>query len=373
MIAVLTSGVALGVHVPGLLLAARLREQGVPAEVYVLERLLPPERLDLVAQSKWAFHRDFRLARAGQRLAADPVGRIPDAAVEELFQSWRRQRVTRFVVFSGFWLTVLERYRAAAGEQPRIDLCHVDSVLSPSFRNADVGGPRVGRWWLADAEHGLLPWTIPVGPLPPLPWAERGRRVLVHGGGWGMGTYRRQAPQVAAAGLGVDLVVHDPADLTDPDGDPDTQQSDDTRYFAMDPSWHPWQDDGFPPFAEVPPDWRAGEAVAYTRNAEHHGSFPLARAALAVMSKPGGGTLLDSLWSGTPLVLLEPSGPHEARNAELWQSLGYGVPLAEWRGSGFDTGLLKEMHLRLLKGRDAPGDLPSALAAVCSRGADARL
>ena len=37
MIGILTSGVALGVHVPGLLLQRRLAERGVPSEVYVLE------------------------------------------------------------------------------------------------------------------------------------------------------------------------------------------------------------------------------------------------------------------------------------------------------------------------------------------------
>ena len=41
MIGVLTSGVALGVHVPGLLLAQRMRERGAQVEIFVLERLLP--------------------------------------------------------------------------------------------------------------------------------------------------------------------------------------------------------------------------------------------------------------------------------------------------------------------------------------------
>jgi hypothetical protein len=60
MIGVLTSGVALGVHVPGLPLADRLTEQGVGAEVFVLERLLPENGRATAARLKWAFHRDAR-------------------------------------------------------------------------------------------------------------------------------------------------------------------------------------------------------------------------------------------------------------------------------------------------------------------------
>ncbi|WP_331449720.1 hypothetical protein [Streptomyces prasinus] len=71
MIAVLTSGVALGVHVPGLLLATRLRERGAEASVEVVERLLPGDRLRMIEASRSVFHRDFRVARAGQRLASE--------------------------------------------------------------------------------------------------------------------------------------------------------------------------------------------------------------------------------------------------------------------------------------------------------------
>jgi hypothetical protein len=43
VIEILTSGVALGVHVPGLLLADRIKEQGGTANVSVLERLMPEQ------------------------------------------------------------------------------------------------------------------------------------------------------------------------------------------------------------------------------------------------------------------------------------------------------------------------------------------
>ena len=59
------------------------------------------------------------------------------------------------------------------------------------------------------------------------------------------------------------------------------------------------------------------------------------RRAVAMICKTGGGTLLDSLWSATPIITLEPFGAHEAVNAELWRRLGFGTTFAAWRDGGF--------------------------------------
>ncbi|MDI5962359.1 hypothetical protein [Streptantibioticus silvisoli] len=354
MIAVLTSGVALGVHTPGLLLADRLRDRGVRAETLVLERLLPPERLRGIERSRGHFHRDIRFARAGQRIAADPTTAIPDEAAEELGRRWRRTGVETLVVFSGFWLPVLERALGTRADRPRVVICHVDSAVSPSFRRADLTAGGATQVWLASAEHGTVPWTIPVGG-PPVPWTERPRRLLVHGGGWGMGTYRERAQELLEHGHAVDLVVHEPHDVP-------SQQRSGVRYFAMDPDWHPWHDDGYPPLAQVPAGWSGREPVRYTRGAGRHPSFDLAARAEAIVSKPGGGTLLDSLWSATPLVLLEPVGDHEARNAELWCALGHGITYEAWRATGFDRETLARLHRNLLRAVDGPRDLAAHLA-----------
>src|SRR5690349_14067038 len=102
MIGVLTSGVALGVHVPGLLLSHRIRERGTEVEIFVLERLLPGSKRATTARMKYAFHRDFRLALAGQRLAIDPSAVVSDMKVRELAEYWRSHGFRRLVLFSGF-------------------------------------------------------------------------------------------------------------------------------------------------------------------------------------------------------------------------------------------------------------------------------
>ncbi|WP_306747978.1 hypothetical protein [Saccharothrix yanglingensis] len=332
MIELLTSGVALGVHVPGLLLADRLRERGGQARVTVLERLLPPEKLATTAAMRAAFHRDFRVALVGQRIATDPVDAVPGDRLDALFVEWAERHVRRFVVFSGYWLPVVAEYRDRYGHV-EVDVCHVDSTASPSFTgHRDTSARQV---WLADADAGRLPATIPVSREPQVPWARRGRSLVLHGGGWGMGTYRERVGELRAAGYALDVVAHEEADaeVDDPD----------VRYHLIDPRWHPWLDDGYPPFGRL----RPGRPTAFARGTGHHGSFDLVRTAMAAVGKPGGGTLLDSLWSATPLVFLEPFGAHEQRNGELWQRLGFGITLEAWRDRGCSPDVLEELHLAL--------------------------
>jgi hypothetical protein len=363
VIVVLTSGVALGVHVPGLLLARRLEERGVEVRVEVFERLLPEAKRRQIGQAKELFHRDVRAALAGQRLTRDLAPILDEVAVRSLETRWHDTAIDTFVVLSGFWLPVVERFvatggrapaRAAAGAgRPGVDLCHVDSCPSPSWRVHPPGtiAALARHVWLLDAEGATIPRTIPVTAEDPLPWSVREPRALCHGGGWGMGTYRDRGRELLDRGIDLDVVIHDPADS---EALPRTG----ARLFLIDPDWAPWHDDGFPPFGELTP---AG-AVGYRRGRSHHESFGLARRASAIISKPGGGTLLDSLWSATPMVLLEPVGSHEAANAHLWERLGFGVGYHRWLEHGCSFELLRSLHRNLLVARSRIPSYVDALA-----------
>jgi hypothetical protein len=247
-------------------------------------------------------------------------------------------------VLSGFWLPLVEQCADLSGHSPDVEVCHVDSVPSPSFRAAEPLPPRLRQVWLSDWANTTVPHTIPVSARSPVPWPDRDRRLLVHGGGWGMGTYRQRADELRKNGFEVDIVAYEAGDIsTDDEG---------VRFFMIDPDWHPWLDNGYPPFARVD----GLHDPQYIQGTECHGSFELARTALAMVSKPGGGTMLDSIWSATPLVLLEPFGEHEARNAELWERLGFGISVDRWKDTGFAVEVLEELHENLLR---AKPDIPN--------------
>ncbi|MCX5066307.1 hypothetical protein OOJ91_10505 [Micromonospora lupini] len=351
----LTSGATLGTHVPALILAGRLRNLGVEVRVEVFERLLRPDELDRLRAAKLAFRGNFKLAVAAQRMVRDQMPALDDAAVGDLLHGWRAADVDQVVIFSGFWVPVVERYEALTARTPRVDICHLDAAPTASFNLFRARTERFRHVWMFDAERGTAPTSIRVGDEDPVPWQRREPRLLAHGGGWGLGTYRDRAADLARAGLAVDVVTHDPADVSGlPPG---------CRAYMIDPEWEAWQDDGFPPFGEILPDG----TVRYRRGLSHHDSFDLARHRVAMLCKTGGGTLIDSLWSATPIVLLAPFGAHEQVNADLWRRLGYGVTEQEWRDSGYSLDLLETLHRNLLAAREGTADYAAELAAHAAR------
>ena len=100
----------------------------------------------------------------------------------------------------------------------------------------------------------------------------------------------------------------------------------------------------FPPFGQV------GRSIPERFNSryEYHDFYDLASRDLAIVSKPGGATLLDSLSSATPLVFTDPFGDYEEKNAKLWEHLGFGIPFSEWRDSSFSEECIYRLHLNLL-------------------------
>ena len=104
------------------------------------------------------------------------------------------------------------------------------------------------------------------------------------------------------------------------------------RRYVSDPGWHPWLRNAageltFPPLGEVRPDGK----VRYRSQLRFPAAHVNVREAMAVVSKPGGGTLLDSLAAATPVVLLAPWGEPEAKNGALWEELGFGIDFQRWR------------------------------------------
>jgi hypothetical protein len=352
-IQILTSGASLGVHVPGLILRRRLRERDIDSDIWVLENLLPEQKQASVVKSKWAFHRNFRLALAGQRLAASPLPVLDEAAVRTLLREWKQRSVSHFAVFSGYWLPLLHDYRSGTPWPVRIDLCRLDAAPMSSFEHGGPAPAGSRDICLADLARLTLPWTIPIATSAPVSWGDRNGRVLAHGGGWGIGTYRARIDELPAS-LGVDVLAYESVDVDHSNAN--------FRFFMMDPEWHPWLDTDYPPLGQVFPDTGCPIPAEYARGGEYPPLFDLTRRALAIISKPGGGTILDSVWSATPIVLLEPFTKSEASNASLWEALGFGISFEKWRATGFATAVLEELHENLVPAARAAPDYVSALA-----------
>jgi hypothetical protein len=355
-VTILGSGVALGVYVPALLVDRHLARRGVATETLVVESLYSAEGLAMLERCRVAYQRRFALALLAHRMLRDLAPAFDEARIDALIDRWQAEDRRRFVVWSGLWIPVLQRYREIAHGPLDIDFCRIDATISASFRVhqplcEDMAGESRDVW-LWNQARNALDRSIPVTEDAPLRWHDREDRLVTHGGGWGLGTYRECIPEIESRGFLVDVVVRDASEAGGSGAS--------TRCFMVDPNWRAWQEDAcrFPPFGV------AGGAHDFRRRDDYHEIFDLVASSRAIVSKPGGGTLIDSLASATPVVLLEPYGYAEEANAAVWETLGLGVRWDRWRENGFSMTLLEELHENLLAYRETVIDYPAEIAAM---------
>ena len=356
-VTILTSGIGLGVYIPALLIQRQLARVGVVAEVEVLEAYYTADSLRHYITHREACRKNFAFAQLAHRMTRGVQAALDEDRIGALLDAWTAQRRVNFIVWSGFWLPLLEDYRRRVPDlRLQRDLCRIDADVSASFKvHREFEGDGTEIWLWRGSEASIV-HQIPVAPQPPVPFADREDRLVVHGGGWGLGTYTATLPTLARAGYRLDVVVHD---LPDRPG-----LGRDDRCYIVDPAWEPWQRDGagrhvFPPVGVLADDG----CVVYEQHEEFHAFHRVIRGAKAVVSKPGGCTLIDSLASATPVILLEPYGYAEQCNAAVWEHLGFGVSYSSWEALGFDPAVLERSHAALMQCERSPDGYPGSYAA----------
>jgi hypothetical protein len=355
-VTILTSGIGLGVYIPALLIQTQLSAHGLRADVEVLETYYTPTRREAHLAHKAAYHADFALAQMSNRMARDVQDCLDGDRIEALIQQWKDERRSRFIVWSGFWLPVIERYRKLTGRsQLHVDHCRIDAEISASFRIYPDLSPSGREIWLWNWNEKRIVHEIPVSPDVPIPFRDREDRLVVHGGGWGIGSYQSAASDLERTAYALDRVIQDPNEWQR------SRRRD--RAFTVDPAWHPWTRGAggsheFPPMGEVvhPND------ITWTRNPDFHAFYDVIRRSKAIVSKPGGCTLIDSLSSATPVVLLEPYGSAERSNGRIWEHLGFGISYSAWRETGYDPSVLEQLHFNIMARTRTSIDYPRALA-----------
>ncbi len=345
-VTLLCSGASLGAYVPGLLLARQFSAKGFDTDVQVLENCLLAEKRDKLLKTKFAFHRNFSIARMAQKLVGDITPSLDPETVSKLLAGWQQQQRRRFVVIYGFWMPIIAQYlrQADCPGDLAIDLCHMDAITSTSWNGVETFASRFRHIWFFDWAGQSLPYRLAVTDEEPVPYAGRSGRFLIHGGGWGIGTYQSKIPELAGQGIPLDVTVYEQQDLE--------KLWPGNRYFMIDPAWKAWERDEsghhqFPPFGEV----KGNAPVIFANNPAYPEVYPMIRQSQAIISKPGGSTLVDSLSAATPLILLEPYGEYERRNGELWEALGFAIAYAKWADTGYSTEVLRDLHVNLLNAR----------------------
>ena len=127
-----------------------------------------------------------------------------------LLESWLNERRVDFIVWSGFWLPVIEQYRQLSGGATlHVDHCRIDADVSASFRIYPRLESRGNAIWLWNWEQRKIIHEIPVTEEAPIPFGDREDQLIVHGGGWGIGTYQSRIPELQRTRYSLSVVVHD--------------------------------------------------------------------------------------------------------------------------------------------------------------------
>ncbi|MBN3960038.1 hypothetical protein [Nostoc sp. NMS8] len=341
-ITILGSGVALGVYIPALLVNYQLKQQKLNTEVVVLENYYKNESKDKLKIYKKAYHENFSIALMGHRMTKDIQPSLDEVLVDNLLQTWANENRLNFIVWSGLWMPIIERYRnQVAPQRLNLDICRIDADISATFKIHKDNSEYDNEVWLWNWEQKKLLHEIPVTTQPPIPYAKRNNRFVIHGGGWGIGTYQSKITELEERGFSLDIVAYEISETT--------QIKSNNRYFMVDPEWSPWKknqsnEHEFPPFGEV----TSSNKKSFKNREEYHAFYDLVKESKAIISKPGGGTLIDSLASVTPIILLEPYGYAEQRNAEIWEYLGYGISYEKWKSMDYSSEILEELHKNIL-------------------------
>ena len=347
-VTILCSAFGLGFYIIGLLLDRRFRQKGIPSEVLVFESLMTKDKIEKVKSSRKVYHKSFSAALMSTRMLLDTRESLDSNTVNDLTERWRQEARTNFIILSGHWMHVIHKYREIAPQKVNVDIIYTDSDLAPSWKNVKALYQEYNRdcdeVWLFDSHNRTVEYHIPVSGHECIPFSRRAKRYLIHGGGWGMGTYRERINELVQNGIPLDVIGYEPEEASD--------RKDGNRYFVNDPSWVAWdsckgETYEFPPLAQA----KGTGELDYRNNFEYHVMFDLVREARAIISKTGGGTLVDSLAAATPIVMLEPFGEHEQKNADLWEYLGFGIPYSKWKEADFSGAILETMHCNLLKKR----------------------
>jgi hypothetical protein len=335
-VTILCSGVALGVYIPALLLDYQLKQHEIATEVVILEHLYTPESQQKLTEHKRAYHQRFEIALMAHKMTRDIQFSLDEELVNYLLNTWEREQRFNFIVWSGFWMPIIDRYRHRVAPQiVNVDICRIDADISATFKFYKDLHAHDREIWLWNWEQKKLVYELPVTSQPPIPYEARANRFVIHGGGWGIGTYNNKISELEASGISLDIVAYA--------ADECIQYNQNNRYLMVDPNWSPWLQDWnnrpeFPPFAEM------SDRPDFKNRAEYHELFDVIRQSKAIISKPGGGTLIDSLASATPVILLEPYGYAEQSNADIWEYLGYGISYDRWREMNFDLDILNQLH-----------------------------
>lgn len=343
-IVILSSLVGYGAFIPALLLYKQLESEGRSVQLHVIENYYSDDKKAVFEQTRTAFRKNPKLVRIASGLSGQLEKNLSQEGEEELAGRWREEGCCRFVCFSGLWSGLLARV-AETDRRVKIVFCKVDSGFSSAWKNIDPLLLQHHHTSFFNAEEGTIRYKISPQGIEPCPFDQRDNAVLLHGGGWYLDGFAKQADAIGRHYTC--RPVQRASDLHQP-------PAKHIEPIRENYTWDPLHNNDH--FHTLP-----SYSLLSRPERRYVGLWELINGCGAIVSKPGGMTLMDSLITATPLVMLEPAGKNEEDNGRLWQRLELGIYYGDWEKADFSGFLLEEMHRNLLRKRSETTDFISCV------------
>ena len=335
---ILGSSIALGVYVPALSVKKQLEKSGDHVDLIFLEELYR-DKESVMEETKRSFHNDFRLAKLSYRIPTRNKAALDPETTEMFLRELVQKQYDLIISFSGFWTEFLNRLQNESSYyENRIALIHMDAGLSLSWKG--TVRTNMKEYWLYRLEDQRIICSLEKAKA----LSRKSRRILVHGGGWGIGEYQNKIARLNELGFPLDIIIYYPEEA-----DPSDTRND---YYLLDPNWkNDSEKTEYPRLLK----YQSGEWTEFADNHQINPIRILIENDIAILSKPGGGTLSDSLVTGTPLILSEELASYENENGMMWEQCGFGIRFEKFLDLPEKEIALQKMQQRLC---ETAADLP---------------
>ena len=311
-IAILSSCAGFGTYTPSLLLRDELNDINVDTTVFVYETFLSETKKQQFIKYKENFHKNFRYAKIASSIACTFIKQSDDNFNE---MNIKFHDFDKYVVMYGLWLPRLVEAQISIN---KVICLHLDVVNTPSWDAVEEINNKINNIWML-GKDGKLPkfrfknYTLQVNS----------KNIVVHGGGWGIDTFKNRLNDIDKR-YSLNVIFSSYEECIN-------------KYtsFYIPINWMPESYN-----LEYPP-------LKNYINKENVSFNEICMNSLAIISKPGGGTYLDSLRFCIPLIYLEPMAEHERLNLVQFEKLGFCCSFDEWKKADYSIDILKSIKQKI--------------------------
>ena len=290
----------------------------------MLEELFDNENRNKLSINKQRFHDNFRIAKKAHQIAGDMSAYCDEQLIKKWMMQMKKEGNKRFILFSGYWIPVIIKYKEILAQNIFIDCIHMESVYSNSWKRYSASVINENQIWMFGTNKQVfIPYEIDNQLF-------NTKQIIIHGGGWGMGLLQEAYERLKDSGYVVYRVAYNQKEY-------ETFYQNDKNVYYMDEQWNPWVKDEEGEF-QYPIIYKGNKLYSLDKMLVENE---------AIVSKPGGGTLLDSLVLKRPIILTQALSGYEKKNSDLWKKLGYGMDFEEWEQCKFTGELLRRMRTNL--------------------------